>query len=72
MVQCLDGAKQILAVLFSCFDLELKQPRGLDDPQLLARETVCTFPRTSSYACSLLMSPLHELELCGGNETELN
>jgi serine/threonine-protein phosphatase 2B regulatory subunit len=51
MVQCLDGAKQILAVLFSCFDLELKQPRGLDDTQLLARETVCTFPRSYySYA----------------------
>ncbi|KAM0846206.1 hypothetical protein ACQ4PT_055824 [Festuca glaucescens] len=27
MVQCLDGAKQILAALFRCFDLELKQPR---------------------------------------------
>jgi hypothetical protein len=43
MVQCLDGVKQLLAVLFRCFDLELKQPRGLEDPQVLARETVCTF-----------------------------
>uniref|UniRef100_A0ACD5XLW7 Uncharacterized protein n=1 Tax=Avena sativa TaxID=4498 RepID=A0ACD5XLW7_AVESA len=40
MVQCLDGVKQLLAVLFKCFDLELKQPRGLEDPQVLARETV--------------------------------
>ena len=44
MVQCLDGVKQLLAVLFQCFDLELKQPRGLEDPQVLARETVCKFP----------------------------
>ncbi|VAI27689.1 unnamed protein product [Triticum turgidum subsp. durum] len=40
MVQCLDGVKHLLAVLFKCCDLELKQPRGLEDPQVLARETV--------------------------------
>jgi hypothetical protein len=41
MVQCLDGVRQLLAVVFKCCDLELKQPRGLEDPQVLARETVC-------------------------------
>jgi serine/threonine-protein phosphatase 2B regulatory subunit len=40
MVQCLDGVRQLLAVVFKCCDLELKQPRGLEDPQVLARETV--------------------------------
>jgi serine/threonine-protein phosphatase 2B regulatory subunit len=39
-VQCLDGVRQLLAVVFKCCDLELKQPRGLEDPQVLARETV--------------------------------
>jgi serine/threonine-protein phosphatase 2B regulatory subunit len=41
MVQCLDGVRQLLAVLLNCCDVELKQPRGLQDPQVLARETVC-------------------------------
>ncbi|GJM95263.1 hypothetical protein PR202_ga11975 [Eleusine coracana subsp. coracana] len=40
MVQCLDGVRQLLAVLLKCCDVELKQTRGLDDPQVLARETV--------------------------------
>lgn len=41
MVQCLDGVRQLLAVLLKCCDVELKQPPGLEDPQVLARETVC-------------------------------
>jgi hypothetical protein len=41
MVQCLDGVRQLLAVLLKCCDVDLKQPRGLEDPQVLARETVC-------------------------------
>jgi hypothetical protein len=44
MVQCLDGVRQLLAVLLNCCDVELKQPRGLEDPQVLARETVCKRP----------------------------
>ncbi|XP_066380701.1 calcineurin B-like protein 2 [Miscanthus floridulus] len=41
MVECLDGVRQLLAVLLKCCDdVELKQPRGLEDPQVLARETV--------------------------------
>uniref|UniRef100_A0A0E0RJJ7 Calcineurin B-like protein n=1 Tax=Oryza rufipogon TaxID=4529 RepID=A0A0E0RJJ7_ORYRU len=40
VVVCLDGVRQLLAVVFKCCDLELKQPRGLEDPQVLARETV--------------------------------
>ncbi|KAL6622563.1 hypothetical protein ACP70R_032442 [Stipagrostis hirtigluma subsp. patula] len=40
MVQCLDGVRQLLAVFLKCCDVELKQPRGLEDPQVLARETV--------------------------------
>ena len=40
-MQCLEGVKHLCGVLLSCFDIDLKQPRGLEDPQLLARETVC-------------------------------
>ncbi|KAH7572690.1 hypothetical protein JRO89_XS04G0290800 [Xanthoceras sorbifolium] len=41
MVQCLDGLKHLCAAVVNCCDAELyKQPRGLDDPEALARETV--------------------------------
>ncbi|XP_008676867.1 calcineurin B-like protein 3 isoform X3 [Zea mays] len=40
MLQCLDGVKQLLAVLLKCCHIDLKQPNGLDDPEVLARETV--------------------------------
>uniref|UniRef100_A0A453JSH7 Uncharacterized protein n=1 Tax=Aegilops tauschii subsp. strangulata TaxID=200361 RepID=A0A453JSH7_AEGTS len=56
MVQCLDGVKHLLAVLFKCCDLELKQPRGLEDPQVLARETVCTSLFAFGRPCFLLHS----------------
>ena len=56
MVQCLDGVRQLVAVLFRCFDLELKQPRGLEDPQVLARETVCTSPVPLSLSLLLVSS----------------
>lgn len=39
MLQCIGG---FFASLLRCCDLDLyKQSRGLDDPELLARETVC-------------------------------
>jgi serine/threonine-protein phosphatase 2B regulatory subunit len=42
MLQCLEGVKHLCGVLLSfCCDIDLKQPRGLEDPELLARETVC-------------------------------
>lgn len=45
MLQCLEGVKHLLAVLLRCCDLDLyKQPKGLEDPEVLARETVCMLP----------------------------
>lgn len=42
MVQCLDGLKHFCVVVVNCCDTDLyKQPRGLEDPEALARETVC-------------------------------
>ncbi|KAJ1410825.1 EF-hand domain [Sesbania bispinosa] len=41
MLQCIEGFKHLFAPLLQCCDLDLyKQPRGLEDPELLARETV--------------------------------
>ncbi|KAL5716863.1 Calcineurin B-like protein 3 [Ranunculus cassubicifolius] len=41
MLQCLEGFKQVFASILSCCDVDLyKQARGLDDPEVLARETV--------------------------------
>ncbi|PWA94010.1 calcineurin B-like protein 3 [Artemisia annua] len=41
MTQCLEGIRHLLASILRCCDLELyKQSRGLDDPEILARETV--------------------------------
>lgn len=41
MVQCLDGLKHLCAAIANCCDADLyKQPRGLEDPEVLARETV--------------------------------
>lgn len=42
MLQCLEGIKHLGASLLRCCDLDLyRQTRGLDDPEVLARETVC-------------------------------
>ncbi|KAF4381367.1 hypothetical protein G4B88_030274 [Cannabis sativa] len=41
MLQCIDGFKHLFASLLRCFDLDLyNQSRGLDDPAVLAGETV--------------------------------
>ncbi|KAJ4836697.1 Calcineurin B-like protein 3 [Turnera subulata] len=40
MVQCLDGLKHLCAAVVNCCDADYKQPRGLEDPEALARETV--------------------------------
>jgi hypothetical protein len=41
MVQCLDGIKHLCASVVNCCDSDsLNQPIGLQNPQLLARETV--------------------------------
>ncbi|CAN6693303.1 unnamed protein product [Malus baccata var. baccata] len=41
MLQCIDGLKHLCASFLSCCDLGLyKQSRGLEDPEILARETV--------------------------------
>lgn len=41
-MQCLDGLKHLLSAIVNCCDSEIyKQPRGLDSPEALARETVC-------------------------------
>lgn len=42
MLQWLEGFKHLFAALLRCCDIELyKQPTGLEDPEVLARETVC-------------------------------
>ena len=42
MLQCLEGFKHLIASLLRCCDLDLyNQARGLQDPEVLARETVC-------------------------------
>ena len=42
MLQCLEGVKHLCAVVVNCCDADLyKQPKGLEDPEALARETVC-------------------------------
>ncbi|XP_042939900.1 calcineurin B-like protein 3 isoform X2 [Carya illinoinensis] len=41
MVQCLDGLKHLCAAFINCCDTDLyNQPKGLQDPESLARETV--------------------------------
>ncbi|KAF5943498.1 hypothetical protein HYC85_017575 [Camellia sinensis] len=41
MLQCLDGVKHMLSVVVNCCDSDLsKPPRGLENPEVLARETV--------------------------------
>ena len=41
MLQCVEG---FVTSLLRCFDIDLyKNSRGLEDPELLARETVCTY-----------------------------
>ncbi|XP_019196623.1 PREDICTED: calcineurin B-like protein 3 isoform X2 [Ipomoea nil] len=39
MLQCFEGIKHLGTSLLRCCDLD-RQPRGLDDPEILARETV--------------------------------
>ena len=42
MVQCLDGLKHLCVAVVNCCDSDLyKHPKGLEDPEVLARETVC-------------------------------
>lgn len=41
MLQCLEGVRHLGGVLLKCCDIDLKQPKGLEDPEVLARETVC-------------------------------
>ncbi|XP_071910228.1 calcineurin B-like protein 2 isoform X6 [Coffea arabica] len=41
MLRCLDGVKHLLSAVVNCCDSEIyKQPRGLENPEALARETV--------------------------------
>ncbi|KAK7305283.1 hypothetical protein VNO77_43186 [Canavalia gladiata] len=41
MLQCLEGVKPLFASILRCCDIDIyNQPRGLEDPELLARETV--------------------------------
>jgi len=63
MLQCLDGVKHLCGVLLKCCDIDLKQPKGLEDPEVLARETVCTSrpllrfpPRRRSFPSSAIDS----------------
>lgn len=45
MLQCLGGLKHLCAAVVNCCDADLYiQPKGLEDPEALARETVCILP----------------------------
>jgi len=43
MVQCFDGLKQLYTAVINFCDAEYsqQQPRGLLNPEVLARQTVC-------------------------------
>jgi hypothetical protein len=42
MLQCLEGVKSLLASVLRCCDIDIyNQSRGLEDPEVLARDTVC-------------------------------
>ncbi|XP_044473653.1 calcineurin B-like protein 3 isoform X2 [Mangifera indica] len=59
MLQCIDGFKHVCASLLRCCDLDLyKQSRGLEDPEVLARETVWL-----ENLCSQLSSCMEEFQL---------
>ncbi|EEC75787.1 hypothetical protein OsI_12709 [Oryza sativa Indica Group] len=55
MLQCLEGVKQLCGVLLKCCDLDLKQPKGLEDPEILARETVWSVYKTVACAKGICM-----------------
>lgn len=41
MLQCLEGFNDLLGCLVQCFDTKVfKKPRGLEDPEIIARDTV--------------------------------
>ena len=43
-MQYVDGLKHLCAAVIHCCDADLyKQPKGLDDPEALARETACMY-----------------------------
>ena len=45
MVQLLEELKHLCVAVVNCCDSDThKQPRGLEDPEALARETVCIVP----------------------------
>lgn len=51
MVQCLDDLKHLCAALLNCCDTDIyKQPKGLEDPEALARETVCMLPSLINFS----------------------
>lgn len=57
MSQCLEGIKHLCTSLLSCCDLELtKQSQGLDDPAILASQTVCMQLVLPYYAISVLIT----------------
>lgn len=54
MLKCFDGVKHVFLSFLRCCDIDLySQSRGLDDPEVLARETVCNafffLPRIAFY-----------------------
>jgi serine/threonine-protein phosphatase 2B regulatory subunit len=44
MLQCLEGFNHLLGCLVQCCDTKVfKKSQGLEDPEIIARDTVCKF-----------------------------
>jgi hypothetical protein len=66
MVQCLDGLKHLCATVVNCCDPELyNQPKGLQDPEALARETVCMLPSLLNFPVLDVRKPVWEHYVMG-------
>jgi len=63
MLQCLEGLKSLLSSVLCCCDIDINnQSRGLEDPELLARETVCT-PLMLLYSIDSLLDTICKTRL---------
>jgi hypothetical protein len=66
MVRCLDGLKHLCAAIVDCCGTDLyNQPKGLQDPEALARETVCMLPSLLNFPVLDVRKPVWEHYVMG-------